>query len=371
MIIGTLTYHRADNYGAVLQAYALCQYLREQGYEAENIDYWPYHHAVVYKFWCWDKWEFHSSNWKGKIFYLLKFPSILLRSYKRKKNFDKFRKKKMKIASLRDSYDAVFYGSDTIWNRWNLNRFYTGFDSMYWGADSIKTKYRFSYAPSMGNVIEAEETLIQCQTYLRYFDKLSVREVQLRDKLEEWGVKDVQITVDPTLLLPKNIWDNLASRRIIKRNYILCYNLECSPVCKTMAENIGREKNLPVVQMTALVSKRHSSDIYDTAGPFEFLSLFKYASFVVTSSFHGCVFSIIFNKLFCFHSNVETERIISLLNSCGLSERFVNSPDTLAMYNTIDYESVNKELDIKISASRKFITECIQIVEKGNGSYLR
>ena len=92
-----------------------------------------------------------------------------------------------------------------------------------------------------------------------------------------------------------------------------------------MAERIGKERNIRVIQLTALVSQVGYKDTYDTAGPFEFLSLFCHASHVVTSSFHGCVFSIIFHKLFCFHSNVETERISSLLQLCGLTKRFVTS----------------------------------------------
>ena len=366
MKIGTVTYHRADNYGAVLQAYALRQYLHEQGFDVENIDYWPHHHAIVYKIWCWSKYEFHSRRWKGKLLYFLLFPLVLLRSFKRKRNFDKFRKQKMKIVPIGQFYDAVFYGSDTIWNKWNLNGFFSGFDSTYWGGGLINAKHRFSYAPSMGNVIDSAETNIQCKTYLPKFDKISVREIQLKSKLEEWGFKNIQITLDPTMLLTKKSWDALANNRIVPNNYVLCYNLENSSVCGKLAENVGRECKLPVIQLTALVSQKHSNHIYDTAGPFEFLSLFRYASYVVTSSFHGCVFSIIYNRIFCFHSDVETERITNLLESCGLKERFVTTTETAAMYQPIDYNNVNKQVEKMALFSKCFIKECIQMVESNN-----
>ncbi len=317
MTIGTLTYHKADNYGAVLQAYALCQYLYEQGYNAGNIDYWPQHHADVYKLWCWDNNYFHYQGIRGKVKYLCFFPSILLRNCRRKYNFNKFRKKTMRTVEPGAKYDVVFYGSDTIWNRWNLNTHYSGFDSTYWGADNIAAKYRFSYASSMGNVIDDEATEKQCKKYLTQFDKISVRERPLKKKLEEWGFENIQIAVDPTMLLSQNSWNLLASREKVKGDYVLCYNLERSDICNDLAEKISKERNMRVIQLTALVSKVSSQDIFDTAGPLEFLSLFKHASYVVTSSFHGCVFSIIFNKLFCFHSDVETERITSLLHSCG------------------------------------------------------
>lgn len=361
MKIGILTYHRADNYGAVLQAYALCHYLCKQGVDAENIDYWPQHHAMAYRLWCWNQRAFRFHGIKGKVKFLLYFPSMLVRNYKRKKNFERFRKQTMKIVPLRTDYDAVFYGSDTIWNRWNLNDLYRGFDPVYWGSDAIVTKHRFSYAPSMGNVIEDEQTKEQYKKYLSRFDRISVREEQLKNKLEEWGYQHISIAVDPTMLLSKHDWELLASQRIVKDGYVLCYNLECSNICSEMAERIGKERNMRVIQLTALVSQVGYKDTYDTAGPFEFLSLFCHASHVVTSSFHGCVFSIIFHKLFCFHSNVETERISSLLQLCGLTKRFVTSPDTAAMYRPIDYEQVDNLLEQKVAASKEFISDCLSI----------
>ena len=362
MKIGTLTYHRADNYGAVLQAYALCHYLCEQGYDAENIDYWPKHHAVVYRLWCWDNRYFHFQGIRGKIKYLWYFPFILLKNYRRKSNFDKFRKQTMKIVPIGACYDAVFYGSDTIWNSWNLNTLYKGFDPTYWGADTISAKHKFSYAPSMGNVINNEGTKKHCKNHLKQFDKISVRETPLKKILEEWGFNNIYLTVDPTMLLSKSQWSQLTSQRIVKEDYVLCYNLERSEVCSELAEKIGRERNLRVIQITALVSKAGSKDIIDTAGPFEFLSLFRHASYIVTSSFHGCVFSIIFNKQFCFHSNVETERISSLLHSYGLTERFVTTSDTTAMYLPIDYDQVNDLLEKETTASKQFIADCLKMV---------
>ena len=362
MIIGTLTYHKADNYGAVLQSYALCHYLCGQGLDAENIDYWPKHHAEVYRLWCWDKRHYHFQGIKGKINYILNFPFLLLRNYRRKNNFNKFRKQTMKIVPLRNHYDAVFYGSDTIWNRWSLNELFTGFDETYWGADSIAAKHRFSYAPSMGNVIDNEEAKNHCKKHLIQFDKISVREDTLKKKLEEWGFNNIHIAVDPTMLLSKHRWEKLASPRIIKDDYILCYNLERSEICNNMADNLGKELKMRVIQLTALVSNTASKNIFDTAGPFEFLSLFSHASYVVTSSFHGCVFSIIFNKQFCFHSNAETERISYLLHSYGLTERFVTSPDTASMLMPINYNHVNNLVEKKVVASKQFIADCLKII---------
>ena len=362
MKVGTLTYHRADNYGAVLQAYALCQYLSEQKVDAGIIDYWPKHHAEVYKLWCWNKSYFHYQGMKGKIKYLLYFPIVIIKNYKRKHNFEIFRRNSMKTRTPYVQYDAVFYGSDTIWNKWNLNNLYSGFDPTYWGAGTISARYRFSYAPSMGNVFNDENTRNHCKKYLSRFDRISVREILLKNRLEDWGYRDIQITVDPTMLLSRHHWDSLITKRIVKDEYILCYNLEHSNICKEMAKKLGIECNMRVIELTGQVSGVCSKDLFDTAGPFEFLSLFSYATYVVTSSFHGCVFSIIFNKQFCFHSEVETERILNLLQAYGLSERFVNSSDTQYMYNKINYKVVNNITERKVAVSKKFIADCLQTV---------
>lgn len=369
MRIGTLTYHRADNYGAVLQAYSLREYLQEQGFEVENIDYWPRHHAEVYKLWCWDGRFFQRLGRKKKILYILKFPNLIYRNYCRKSRFNRFRSLHMNMASMQKHYDAVFYGSDTIWNKWSLNTLFSGFDSIYWGA-SIDANHKFSYAPSMGNVIDSSETKSQCLNYLSSFDRLSVRELHLRDKLVEWGFGQVEIVVDPTMLFPKQHWDAIAGKRIIKEDYILCYNLENSWIIEELAARARMEKKLRIVKLTALVSQESRKDVFDTAGPMEFLSLFKYASCVVTSSFHGVVFSIVFNKQFCFNSDVETERIVSLLQVCHLSDRFVEKVDLPILFKYIDYKKVNEELEKSVVLSRGYISECLKILQN-NGTDLR
>lgn len=360
MIIGTLTYHRADNYGAVLQSYALFKYLCEQGYEAEIIDYWPKHHAIVYKLWCWDQRSFHFQGIKGKILYLLNYPLKLYRNYKRKRNFNVFRKHTMRIMPRRDYYNAVFYGSDTIWNKWNQNTRFTGFDTTYWGDKTIIAKHKFTYAPSMGNIFNDKYTKDHCEEYLHNFEYISVRENSLKKMLEDWGYKNICITVDPTMLLSRHSWDLLSSQRLISEDYVVCYNLEQSKICSEMAERIGKERKMRVIQLTGKVSNIVSKDYFDIAGPIEFLSLVSHASYMVTSSFHGCVFSIIFNKQFCYHSNVETERISSLLDSYNLTERFVKKPDTSAMYKPINFEETNKLIEKNITASKQYIANCLK-----------
>jgi len=367
--LGTLTYHKADNYGAVLQAYALCKYLQDKGYDAGNIDYWPRHHSEVYKLGCWNSAIFSSLGKKGKIKYMLYYPYILFKNYWRKKNFDRFREKFMTIVPCDINYNAVFYGSDTIWNRWNLNGLHKGFDQVYWGGGDIKTKYRFAYSPSMGNVIDTEETKKQCNDFLPLFNKISVRESELQKKLQDWGFRDIVKVVDPTMLLSMEQWKKIGGLKQTRKKYLLCYNLENSPIIDKLAETISKEQGIRRVNITGTIQTTFCADTVDTAGPIEFLSLFSDASYILTSSFHGVVFSIIFNKMFCFHSSTETERITSLLRACHLEDRFIDNSNTDIIYKQIDYQKVGTLLDDMIKSSKEYIDTCLSEVEN-NGRNL-
>lgn len=362
--IGIVTYHKANNYGAVLQAYALYKYLENQGYNAEVVDYWPKYHLVVYKTWNWDMELFNALTLSHKLIYIISFSILTVKRFVRNQRYKQFRKRCLKIGAKEGvtKYDAVFYGSDTIWNVWKQNKLHKGFDNVLWGDKTIQSRYKFSYAPSMGNVIDTVETKAYCSRMLPNFDLISVRETALLNKLKEWGWHNVEKVVDPTILLTKEQWNNLLVKRLERKDYILCYNLENSDVINRLTKRISEEQNLKVIYVTGNVKRTFDHSVKDLAGPMEFLSYFKYASYVFTSSFHGVVFSIIFEKQFCFHSNKETERIISLLSSCGLSDRFIQDDDFFVLEEKIEYEEVNRKLEKIRARSYEYINKCIKLL---------
>lgn len=365
MKIGTVTYHRANNYGAVLQAYGLYKYLQKKGVDVEVIDYWPEHHKKVYSAWNWDQSEFTSYSLSQKILYSVKRIIVFFKTLVRNKNFDSFRGNYLKISKgTKNYYDGVFYGSDTIWNRWNLNNLHTGFDDVMWGNDVIKSTYKFSYAPSMGNVIDTKETKEYCNTMLPNFSMISVRESNLQEKLTEWGTSGVQKVIDPTMLLKKEEWEDITPSLDLSNDYILCYNLEHSVIIDNIAKKMSLKHNLKVVYLTSTITKSFSKYVKDTAGPSEFLSLFKNAKYIVTSSFHGVVFSIIFEKSFCFNSNTETERITSLLDSAGLSDRFIKDDSIHIFEKRIEFDDVRERLEPIKEQSYAYIRDCLNILEK-------
>lgn len=363
--VGVVTYHRANNYGAVLQAYALCEYLHKIGCNSEIVDYWPKYHSVVYHAFVWNQSEFSKRDVLHKIAYIYSMVICTFKRVIRNKNFNHFRTKYLNIGRKEGMvcYDAAFYGSDTIWNIWKQNDLHHGFDSVFWGNETILANYKFSYAPSMGNVIDTNETFAHCKKYLKNFNGISVRETELKNKLQEWGWKNITKVVDPTLLLEIEDWNLLLDKKISIKDYILCYNLENSQVIASLAAQLSKETGFKVISLTGNVKRTFSRNVMDTAGPDTFLSLFKYAKFILTSSFHGVVFSIIFNKQFCFHSEKETERISSLLESCGLADRFVKTDNINTIHKTIDYDIVNKRLNIMRQDSYNYIANCLNKIK--------
>lgn len=367
LYVGVVTYHRANNYGAVLQAYALCQYLHKLGCNSEIVDYWPNYHAVVYRPLIWDKKAFAKRDILHKLAYIFSMIFCSFKRYVRNRNFNRFRKRFLNIGYKEGmvTYDAAFYGSDTIWNVWKQNDLHQGFDSVFWGDEKVCAQYKFSYAPSMGNVIDTKDTFLHCQKYIKNFASISVRESDLQKKLQEWGWSNITKVVDPTLLLCSEDWNLLLNNKIVSNKYILCYNLENSPVIDSIANQLSKETGLKIISLTGNVKRTFSHYILDTAGPDSFLSLFKGADYILTSSFHGVVFSIIFNKQFCFHSEKETERISSLLDSCNLTDRFVKKDSVSVFHKQIEYDVVNKRFDAMRQESYRYISNCLNMVKDG------
>lgn len=361
MKIGIVTYHRANNYGAELQAYALFKYLKNLGYDVEFVDYWPKYHSRIYSISGYITRFLLSLKDIRRLFLIFGLPYMCLKLYFKNRRYDLFRKKNMVIGPKEGdaSYDVVFYGSDTIWN----NKLNHGFDSMYWGDDKVVAKYKFSYAPSMGNVIDSEESLNFCKMMLPHFTRISVREQNLQRKLMEWGWNDVIQVMDPVFLLSKEQWSEIITPQNCKEDYVLSYNLEKSVVVEDVANQISQKYKIRKISLTGYVEKSINRNVIDMAGPIEFLRLIENAKYIVTSSFHGVVFSIIFEKQFCFHSTAETERISSILDLCNLSNRFVKKANCNIWDEAINYKEVKERLNVMKRQSYKYISDCIEYLK--------
>ena len=230
MRIGILTFHRAINYGAFLQAFALKHYLESVGHHVEIVDYWPLGHANGYKL--------LNPNWKHQNFIMIikTLLAFILGYSRKKKRKDKMEylvqkyfnlslspiyEKPEELSSL--DYDCVVYGSDQIWWKSTIPG-YEGFDPVYWGEYINPMIKKVTYAPSMGIIDLTQEDKLQIQKWLKNFDTISVREIELYQAIQGLTEKSISVVLDPVFLLSKEEWSKYCVP-INRSKYILYYNL--------------------------------------------------------------------------------------------------------------------------------------------------
>lgn len=366
MKIGILTYHRAENYGALLQAYALRTYLQSQGHEVSFVDYWPDYHVNYFRVFSWAR--FMSANWKGKIRYLLEAILWLKPKKIRRKRLQCFIHERLGLAEkplysektkATEHYDVVVYGSNQIWRKQNMGG--VGFDEWYFGADNVVADKRIVYAGSMGTVKTTEKDDEYVKKMMRNFEHISVREADLGSYLKGLDVTSQQV-IDPVFLLSKEEWVDLADKTQEKRKYILFYNLLNKPESMRFAEQLSKETGLPIKEINKKMSFKHLSKRYISgASVEEFLRLIHDAEYVVSNSFHGVAFSLVFQKqFFAVGFGERANRVKSLLNSIGLNSRYIEDISVSPMsVMAINYYDVKGKLDSLIYLSKNYLQKSV------------
>lgn len=365
MRIGILTFHRAINYGAFLQAFALKTYLGSLGHKVEIVDYWPVGHADAYRLYprSWKKYSFAH-----KVKFLISLALRYNRAKKRRNGMLGLIKKYLGLVaipryetpeSLSDiSYDCIVYGSDQIWWKSTIPDYF-GFDSVYWGeyiSDSIK---KITYAPSMGIIDLNTGDKDKIRKWLCNFAALSVREMELYQSLKDLTDKNISVVLDPVFLIPEVEWENYCMP-IRRPKYILYYNLLYSKEADKLAKIVAKKMQCDIVEITGSVHPLKFGKRYvQTANAIEFISLIKNAAFVITSSFHGTAFSLIFRKQFySIGMGKRAGRVKSLLEQLKISDRLITNVDELPL-DKIDYAIVKEEMLQIVLRSQKYLTDAI------------
>ena len=345
MKIGILTYHLTHNYGGCLQALALRIALESLGHEVYYVDYWPKYHQRKYSAFNID--EFNGLGLRGKAGYLLR----TLRHYpffsKRKENFERFHNTYTYpyCKPTSEAYDVIVYGSDQIWRKQSHSHQY---NPVYFGDNDFKARLHVSYAASMG-VLPTKQVDVKVVVQLvSHLYRIGVRELDLKDFLSEQGVSDVNLTIDPTLLLDSETWNKIVPLEpYTGKPYILVYALWGEVFDMKSIYQFAKQHDMIVKILRGRPTHKDTETEITTAGPEEFLRLIKSASFVFSSSFHGLVFSILHHKSFYTSFSKNGGRARSLLSTIGLSDRYLEplQPITQIMFDTeIDYSEVEKHL---------------------------
>ena len=359
MKIGILTFHCAHNYGAVLQCYALQEVLKRMGHTVEVMDYRPAFLKTAYDIVSFRR--IYSRNPLKILKSLVSEFLCLPERIRRYKGFDRFIKNRLRLSSpdIPSDCDVYIMGSDQVWNP----KITKGFDPVYFGNFQFAkaNKKYVAYAASMEACALAPEAIDFYRKSLCNFDSISVREKQLAGLLQPLSEKPIETVLDPTLLAEAEIWHKIAKRPKFNGKYVLVYQVGRNGNTLKIASSIAQEIGAVVIEITAEIFASFNRRKLQCESPEEFLGWIKHASFVVTTSFHGTAFSIIFNRPFyCIElkKNGNT-RCRSLLSSIGLENRLISVLD-MPRFSGLDYSYANSCISKLQAQSQSFLTKAIR-----------
>lgn len=363
MKIGILTFHNAINYGAVLQCYALKEFLAQRGHDVQVIDY-RVPAIEEYK----KLLSFSLISEKKGVIKRIAFLFLNLIMYRRKKSvinvFDEYLKFRLNLSErvysdkdIPTGYDYIFFGSDQIWNP----RICHGFDPILWGQFRKDGMKFVAYAASLGELsFLSDEQWRYVQKHIDVFDYVSVRENAVRDALIEKTNSLIDYCIDPTLLVDDKVLKTNAIRPSIN-NYILLYNVTKNDKAIDFACRIASRLNCKVVFVEVkptVYFKKKKNVIYKTGiSPDEFLGYIKYARLTIGNSFHLIALSIVMETNFYSINSYRPERVLNLLKQLGLSDRHKKVTDLIEKIEDIDFPNVRCKLQLLKEHSLSFINK--------------
>lgn len=363
-----LTEHRARNFGSCLQVYALQEVLKTYDLDTYILDYRPQAIEDSFGIFIKDLYNQSKHSLKDLIIFYIKTIVFAPKRYKREKNFKEFRDQYFHLShkhytdesihDMKEHYDLFFYGSDQIWNPIITQ----GLNEAYFAEPFSKNSIHASYAASIGlNHLNGDDE--KFANYLKNFDFLSVREEQAKSLLSPLTDKDIEVVLDPTLIVDKQKWYSMVKTEKNDKDYILVYSLKVNERLIEYVKQLSEEKNMDVIffDLKKRYGKRCISDF--SANPADFITYMNHAKYVVTNSFHGTVFSIIFKKQFiCVPMEGTSSRMENLLSKLNLSHRLYSETNNID--EVIDYNLVDEKLEALKESSQKYIEKVIDFYDK-------
>lgn len=365
--VGIITFHCADDYGAMLQAYGLKEFLRKKGVEADIVRYEP--PFMTGRYW-WIPYIpigglketicYGYKRWKGNL-------RIKEDFFRRRRKMKRFREEylfdgkkgkqyfKIQMVGLRYRYYIV--GSDQIWNpeiTYKLREVYFG-DFRSRGVKKV-----VAYAASLGGAELAAKYDVRFSALLQHVDAVSVREESAVSYVKQFYKGDVVSVLDPAFLLQDRDWKKI--ERIPKEEeYIFVYMTEQNQRLIDYVKKLAEKKKKLIIRVRGgrelcgenVVTNR-------VADPADFLGYIHKADYVVTNSFHATAFSIIYRKRFMVFGHSSTgERISNILLLCGLENRILCENENTDIDDNIDWKIVRKHLEENVKLSENFLLKHI------------
>lgn len=378
--VGILTFHWANNIGAVLQTYALSRVLESLGHETYIINYRPLGLKLVTSFVIKPgelikkygilrpPLQSMVKSLLGEIiYYLIDLPHETRKTLA----FNSFRERYLKIEPKKNiedieelrqecsNYDAIIVGSDLVWKPETLTYSSYGYLLPF----ELKNTMKIGFSASIGvEFWTHKELLTLYRWFLKDFKFISIRERRHAEELSKILNRAVYHTLDPTLLVSKEVFEEISGNHLkpVHEKYILFYNLDSSLL--PLTEVLEKLLNLPVIVYKAPITI-HERLLYSKwlenkvsfyhVGPQDFISLLKHADLVFTNSYHGLTLSVLFEKpvLVTTLGSPDRARIKSriedLVELLGLQDRVIGEKEDIvrALRRDLeDYSAVRSKL---------------------------
>ena len=346
----TITLHSIDNCGSCLQAYALQQFLIQNGIDNEIIDYRPAYGRnngrpvkhLIKKLVFGRAMKRHWEVFHGFVQNYLKMTG---RTY--------YRYSELEQADL--AADVFITGSDQVWN----DSFPCGRDDAFY-LKFVKEGKKISYAASVGHVLHSQEEISTLCGKLQEFDAISVREQSSADMLNKAGVC-AQTVCDPVLLHDREFYETMLKPNELG-DYILVYLIPKSELLNQVLAKIKAEYDCKVVYVGSFLNHCECDINLTDVGPKEFLNLIAHAKYIIAGSFHATVFSCIFHKEFVTLPYANNARMKEFLEQVGLRERFIETAGQSAVQE-IEWERMESVIWEIREKSQRWIQKVIGKME--------
>lgn len=367
------------NYGAALQGYALVRQLRDLGYEAYDVNYLsdyeyrPQQYSLLKRTWKRLGMLTNLQLVRGKLDQIknrdnLRRNFLVFENFVADNNLTYAKGKFFTINELKqesEAFSAFITGSDVVWNPYLHGGINDPGYFLDFAVDGVK---RISYAASFGVTLLPDESRQTLKSYLEKFDAVSVREKSGADLIKKETGMDVQVVLDPTLLLAPQKYDDLVKEpKNLPNKYIAVYKFGDISHTEEKIRELSKKLNLPVVYIPSGKTTEYSVR-YDV-GPGEFIHIVRNAELVISDSFHCSVFCLINHTPFLtFFRTVPKQgkdlnsRMIDLLAMVGLSDRIVKPGESIDYDTlfTVDFAMADKKIEEMRKKSMTYLKKVLE-----------
>lgn len=367
--IGIITFHNSYNCGSMLETYAIHKLTEKLEFDSFVINFSSRGQQLLYS--VFEK----NKTLKSVVKNILIFP--FYRQIKHNNDmYEKFKNDNFKLTEFTsnmkelddDGFDFVIAGSDQIWNITIKD-----FDDAYF-LPWVKTAKKIAYAPSFGskNIMKYSNNPKKYISFLKAFDRLSIRENNGKKWIKEMTGIDVPVVLDPTLLLEKQDYEKVIDSSCTpKVPYIFFYSPGFDyDICRYVKQ-IAKQYHLKVITWSTKVYhikliNFFGFDLPKYESPAVYLDLIKNAELVITTSFHGTIFSTIYQKRFITVKNGgmygDDDRVITLLSQLGIMEQLIPPvfDDTFDYLKEVDYTEYHKNLKKLKKESLDYLKESLR-----------